>query len=34
MGITRGTCEHSQLLGSETQLYFVWIIAMKEKVSS
>ena len=33
MGITRGTSEHLQLLGSETHVYFVWIIAMKEEVS-
>ena len=34
MGIRRGTCEHSDLLGFLTRLYLVSITATKEKVSS
>ena len=34
MEITRGTCEHSDLLGFITRLYLVWITAVNEKVSS
>ena len=34
MGIRRGTCEHSDLLGFVTRLYLVSITATKEKVSS
>ena len=33
MEIARGTCEHSDLLGFESPLYFVWIRRLKEKVS-
>ena len=34
MEITRGTCEHSDLLGFIIRLYLVWITAVNEKVSS
>ena len=34
MEITGGSCEHSDLLGFESPLCFVWIGGLKEKVSS
>ena len=33
MEITGGSCEHSDLLGFESPLCFVWIGGLKEKVS-
>ena len=33
MAITRETYEHSDLLGSRTWLYLVWILTVKKKVS-